>query len=437
MIRFSPYDILNRKRKGERLSSSEIRRFIDDYIAGEIPDYQMAALLMAIAIQGMDLEEMMTLTRTMLESGDQWALRDRYDFVADKHSTGGVGDKVSLILTPWVAACGVPVAMISGRGLGHTGGTLDKLESIPGFAAHLELEAVERCLAEAGCVITTSTARTAPADRRIYALRDVTGTVESVPLITASIMSKKLALGASALILDIKTGNGATVDDLDRARALARSMIAVAADSGTLVEAMLTDMSQPLGRAAGNASEVRETLDVLRGRGPADTTELVRAQGIRLLVMSGRYDQHSAAAKLDEVIASGEAIEQTKRWIQTQGGDPDIVDHPESLAAPSEIVEVPAPRSGVVAAMDTKGIGMLTVALGAGRQRHDDTIDHAAGIFFDRKVGEEVRAGEPLAHIEMGVRRFDTEELRSQYQSFVSISDDPPAAPPLILETIR
>src|SRR5256714_3256047 len=314
------YELLNRKRRREALEPAVIEEFINRYTGGAIPDYQMSALLMSIAINGMTAEEMATLTQAMLRSGEQWHLRDQYDFFADKHSTGGVGDKVSLVLSPWVAACGVKVGMLSGRGLGHTGGTLDKLEAIPRFNARLSREEFERCVNDVFCVISTSTEGIAPADKKIYALRDVTGTVESLPLITASIMSKKLAMGASALILDVKTGSGAFMRKYQDSKALAQSLIAAAHGSGTRVEALITDMDRPLGVAAGNANEIVETIDCLKGRGPEDVMEVTRAQAVRLLIMSGRYDEGSARAALDDALRSGRALEQTRKWIAAQGG---------------------------------------------------------------------------------------------------------------------
>src|SRR5205809_1716178 len=322
MPEFSVYEILNRKRRGGPLESREIESFIDRYTKGDIPDYQMSALLMAVAINGMTPAEMATLTQAMLRSGEQWHLRDQYDFIADKHSTGGVGDKVSLILAPWVAACGIKIGMLSGRGLGHTGGTLDKLEAIPRFNTRLSREAFEQCLDDAACGIPTSTEGLAPADKKIYALRDVTGTVESLPLITASIMSKKLAMGASALILDVKTGSGAFMRKYQDSKALAQSLVAAAHGSGTRVEALITDMDRPLGVAAGNANEIVETIEVLKGNGPADVEEVTRIQGERLLVMSGKFDEKSAREALDEALRSGRALDQARKWIAAQGGDP-------------------------------------------------------------------------------------------------------------------
>jgi pyrimidine-nucleoside phosphorylase len=437
MSEYSVYELLNRKRRGAPLEPREIEFFVEGYTRGTIPDYQMSALLMAIAINGMTGTEMATLTQAMLRSGEQWHLRDSYDFIADKHSTGGVGDKVSLVLSPWVAACGVQIGMLSGRGLGHTGGTLDKLEAIPRFNARLSRAEFERCVIDALCVISTSTEGIAPADKKIYALRDVTGTVESLPLITASIMSKKLAMGASSLILDVKTGSGAFMRLYQDSKALAQSLIAAAEGSGTKVEALITNMDRPLGVAAGNANEIIETIEVLRGNGPADVQEVTRAQAERVLVMSGRFDEASANAALDEALRSGRALEQARKWIAAQGGDASVVDDYSLLPQPRETIEVTAPRSGYITAMDTYQAGMFTVDLGAGRKKADDQIDYAAGVMFDRKTGDAVKAGEVIARIQLGAQRRDAEELRARFLSFVTFGEEPPAERPLVHEHLR
>jgi pyrimidine-nucleoside phosphorylase len=434
MSELNVYEVLNRKRRGAPLDTREIELFIERYTRGEIPDYQMSALLMAIAINGMTAEEMATLTQAMLRSGDQWHLRSEYDFIADKHSTGGVGDKVSLVLSPWVAACGIPIGMLSGRGLGHTGGTLDKLEAIPGFNARLSREQFDQSITDSGCVISTSTEGIAPADKKIYALRDVTGTVESLPLITASIMSKKLAMGASALILDVKTGSGAFMRRYQDSKALAQSLIAAAAGSGTRVEALITDMDRPLGVAAGNANEIMETIEVLKGNGPADVAEVTRAQAVRTLVMSGKFDDASAGAALDEALSSGRALEQARKWIAAQGGNPGIVDDYSLLPQPRTTVEVKAPQSGFITFIDTYQAGMFTVDLGAGRKKADDVIDYAAGVMFDRKTGDEVRAGDTIARIQLGDAHRDADELTKRYLSFVTFGDEKPEERPLIHE---
>jgi len=364
-------------------------------------------------------------------------MRDQYDFISDKHSTGGVGDKVSLVLSPWVAACGVKVGMLSGRGLGHTGGTLDKLEAIPHFNARLSRKEFERCIDEALCVISTSTEGIAPADKKIYALRDVTGTVESLPLITASIMSKKLAMGASALILDVKTGSGAFMRAYQDSKALAQSLIAAAAGSGTKVEALITDMDTPLGIAAGNANEIIETIEVLKGHGPSDVEEVTRAQAERILVMSGKYDESTARTTLDEALRSGGALDQARKWIAAQGGDASIVDDYALLAQPRTVIEVKAPRSGFIMQIDTYQAGMFTVDLGAGRKKADDQIDYAAGVMFDRKAGNEVKTGDVIARIQLGERGGDAEALTARFLSFVEIGDEPPKARPLVHEHLR
>jgi pyrimidine-nucleoside phosphorylase len=437
MADLNVYEVLNRKRRGAPLESREIEAFIDRFTSGEIPDYQMSALLMAIAINGMTAAEMATLTQSMLRSGEQWHLRNRYDFVADKHSTGGVGDKVSLVLSPWVAACGIKIGMLSGRGLGHTGGTLDKLEAIPRFNARLSREEFEQCIDDAGCVISTSTDGIAPADKKMYALRDVTGTVESLPLITASIMSKKLAMGASALILDVKTGSGAFMRKYQDSKALAQSLIAAANGSGTRVEALITDMDHPLGVAGGNANEIIETIEVLKGKGPTDVEEVTRAQAIRVLVMSGKFDESSARTALEEALRSGRALEQARKWIWAQGGDPKVVDDYSWLAEPRETIEVKAPRSGFVTAIDTYQAGMFTVDLGAGRKKADDVIDYAAGVMFDRKPGDAVKAGDVIARIQLGEAERDAGELRTRFLSFVEFGDAPPEKRPLIHEHLK
>src|SRR5437764_5790956 len=433
MTDISVYEILNRKRRGGALEPNEIEIFIDLYTRGDIPDYQMSALLMSIAINGMTAEEMATLTQAMLRSGEQWHLRDQYDFIADKHSPGGAGDKVSLVLSPWVAAGGIKIGMLSGRGLGHTGGTLDKLEAIPRFNARLSREEFNQCVHEAGCVISTSTEGIAPADKKIYALRDVTGTVESLPLITASIMSKKLAMGASSLILDVKTGSGAFMRRYQDSKALAQSLIAAAAGSGTRVEALITDMDRPLGVAAGNANEIIETIEVLKGNGPADVEEVTRAQAVRVLVMSGKFDEASAGAALDDALRSGRALEQARKWIAAQGGDASIVDDYTLLPQPRRPIDIKAPRSGFITFIDTYQAGMFTVDLGAGRKKADDVIDYAAGVMFDRNTGDPVRAGEVIARIQLGTKR-DGEDLRKRFLSFVQFGDAPPKARPLVHE---
>ncbi len=322
MPSFSPYELLNHKRRGEELSSDEIAWIVRGFTAGEIADYQMSAFLMAVATRGMTRGETAALTAAVVGSGEQWNLRDELGFVADKHSTGGVGDKISLVLAPWVAACGVRIGMLSGRGLGHTGGTLDKLETIPGFNARLSKRELISVIEHTGCAIATSTEAIAPADRKMYALRDVTGTVESLPLITASIMSKKLAFGSSFLLLDVKTGSGAFMPSYESAHQLARSLLDAAAGSGMRAEAMITDMDQPLGRAIGNANEVVEAFAVLAGKGPGDVRALTRAQAERILLASGRFGRDTAGKALDDALTSGAALAKGKAVGRGAGREP-------------------------------------------------------------------------------------------------------------------
>ena len=427
-------DLIAKKRDGGVHDAAEIRFLVDGFLDGRVAPEQMSAWCMAVVWRGLDDAEIDALCAAMVESGDVVDLSALGRTVVDKHSTGGVGDKVTIALAPLVAACGVPVAKMSGRGLGHTGGTLDKLEAIPGFNARLSRAEFEKSIEDSLCVISTSTEGIAPADKKIYALRDVTGTVESLPLITASIMSKKLAMGASALILDVKTGSGAFMRLYQDSKALAESLIAAAAGSGTRVEAIITDMDAPLGVAAGNSNEIIETIEVLKGNGPADVEEVTRAQAIRILVMSNRFDEASARAALDESLRSGAALEQARKWITAQGGDANVVDDYSLLPAPTKTIEVKAPQSGVITAIDTYQAGMFTVDLGAGRKKADDVIDYAAGVMFDRKTGDTVKAGEVIARIQLGNSQREASELTSKFLSFVTFGEEKPPVRALMHE---
>ncbi|HEY0593378.1 MAG TPA: thymidine phosphorylase, partial [Thermoanaerobaculia bacterium] len=417
---------------GEELTADEIGWLIRSFTAGELADYQMSAFLMAVATKGMSRAETAALTAAVVRSGEQWNLRDELGFVADKHSTGGVGDKVSLVLAPWVAACGVPIGMLSGRGLGHTGGTLDKLETIPGFNARLSKKEIVRAIELTGCAIATSTEAIAPADRKMYALRDVTGTVESLPLITASIMSKKLAFGSSFLLLDVKTGSGAFMASYESSHLLARSLLDAAQGSGMRVEAMITDMDHPLGRAIGNANEVIEAFEVLRGKGPGDVRALSRAQAERILLASGKFGRDTASKALDEALTSGAALAKGKAWIEAQGGDPAFVDDPARLGTPKRRLEVRAPRSGWIDSMETWRIGMIALELGAGRRRQDDAVDPTAGIALIASVGDEVREGDVLAVLSWSRDGISGEEQARRLLHSVAIADEAPPRRPLV-----
>ena len=370
------------------------------YAAGEVPDYQMAALAMAIYFVGLDREEIVALTNAMLESGASLQLDHLPTGRVDKHSTGGVGDKVSLVLAPLVAACGVTVPMMSGRGLGHTGGTLDKLEAIPGFRTDLSLDVATRQLERIGCALIGQTREIAPADRKLYALRDATATVESIPLIAASIMSKKLAEGLTGLVLDVKYGSGAFLPELDRGITLARTMIDLGADHGCPVVALLTAMDRPLGRACGNALEVEESIAALRGEGPSDLMDVTYALGAEMLVLGGvAVTRNEARRRMEVAISSGRAARKFQEIIEAQGGNPAVVDDPELLPQAAEVELFVAARDGVVAQVEPRAIGRGITALGGGRTTVEDTVDPAVGFVVTARPGDVVRAGEPLATI--------------------------------------
>lgn len=370
------------------------------YAAGDVPEYQMAALAMAIYFVGLDRDEIVALTDAMLHSGAMLELGHLRGGRVDKHSTGGVGDKVSLVLAPLVAACGATVPMMSGRGLGHTGGTLDKLESIPGFRTDLTLAAATAQLERLGCALIGQTQEIAPADRKLYALRDATATVESIPLIAASIMSKKLAESLTGLVLDVKCGSGAFLPEVARGLALAETMIALGADHGTPVVALLTAMDRPLGRACGNAIEVEESILALRGEGPADLMQVTYALGAEMLVLAGvATDRDQARRRMEVAISSGTAAARFQQIIAAQGGNPAVVDDPSLLPQAAECELYLAPRAGVVAQVEPRAVGRGITALGGGRTRVDDTVDPSVGFVISARPGDIVRAGEPLATI--------------------------------------
>ncbi len=392
--------LIERKRNGGRITATEWRSLMNRYAAGEVPDYQMAALAMAIYFVGLDREEIVALTNAMLESGATLQLDHLTIGRVDKHSTGGVGDKVSLVLAPLVAACGVAVPMMSGRGLGHTGGTLDKLESIPGFRTDLPLAQATAQIEAIGCALIGQTREIAPADRKLYALRDATATVESIPLIAASIMSKKLAEGLTGLVLDVKYGSGAFLPELDRGLTLARTMIELGADHGCPVVALLTAMDRPLGRACGNALEVEESIAALRGEGPADLMDVTYALGAEMLVLGGAAaTRNEARRRMEVAISSGRAARKFQQIIEAQGGNPAVVDDPGLLPQAAEVELFVAARDGVVAQVEPRAIGRGITALGGGRTQVEDTVDPAVGFVITARPGDVVRAGEPLATI--------------------------------------
>jgi pyrimidine-nucleoside phosphorylase len=396
----NPQEIIQKKRDRQNLSSEEIGAFICGYMSSEIADYHVAAWLMAVYLNGMNIDETLALTREMRDSGRGLDLSFVKQKKVDKHSTGGVGDKTSMIVAPIAAACGVAVPMITGRALGHTGGTLDKLESIPGFDPRPSPDKALSILQSAGAVIMGQTEDLAPADRRIYALRDVTATVESIPLITASILSKKLAEDIDGLVLDVKTGSGAFMSTMERARDLARSIVDVGRKMKTKVVVLITDMEQPLGRAIGNALEIRECIDFLNGQAPEDLETLSIALAAHMIRLGGRAKSIQQASRMAyEAVSSGAAAERFRQVIQQQGGDPRVVDNPEILPKTNLVDKFRSPRDGVVTRCDAKLLGLASNALGAGRKRVEDIVHPAVGLYLERKTGDRVKRGDVLCQI--------------------------------------
>ncbi len=392
--------LIERKRDGGALTPEQWSALVAAYTDGRVPDYQMSALLMAVVLRGLERQELAALTDAMLASGQRLAFDSWSTPRVDKHSTGGVGDKVSLVLAPLVAACGVAVPMMSGRGLGHTGGTLDKLEAIPGFRTALSLAEAKAQVMKLGVAMMGQTPEIAPADRRLYALRDVTGTVEAIPLIAASIMSKKLAEGLNALVLDVKRGSGAFLPSLEQSLELARTMITLGEDRGCPTVALLTAMDRPLGRACGNALETEEAILTLRGEGPADLLEVTYALGSEMLLAAGvEKTSKKARQRLANALASGLAAEKFEQVIEAQGGNPKTLEDPSVLPQANEVEVYAAPRTGVVTAVDPRTIGRAVVAMGGGRIKVEDEVDPTVGFVITVKPGDKVLAGEPIASV--------------------------------------
>lgn len=430
------YDIIMKKRNGGRLSPEEIRFFIAGYTQGEIPDYQVSALMMAIYFQGMDEEETLALTMAMAHSGDMLDLSSIKGTKVDKHSTGGVGDKTSLALAPMVAACGIRVAKMSGRGLGHTGGTIDKLESFPGFTTGISREHFIRQVNEIGISIMGQTADLAPADKKLYALRDVTATVDNMSLIASSIMSKKLAAGADAIVLDVKTGSGAFMKTLEDSLALAREMVRIGNGAGRHTIAVVSDMDQPLGRAVGNALEVKEAIDTLRGQGPADFVELCMTLGSQMLIAGGRArEEGEARAMLQEAVSSGAALEKLAAFVQAQGGDPAPVYDTDLLPKAAWVEPISANTEGYVHSIRCDEIGICSLLLGGGRETKDSEIDLSVGLVLAAKVGDYVKAGEPLAYMHFNDQDKAAAARERFYQAY-TISLEKSEAPALIHQVL-
>ena len=426
-------ELIERKRDGGEVAPEELKELMLGYARGEIPDYQLAAFCMAVFFRGLTAKETYAMTEAMIETGETLDLRAALGRkVVDKHSTGGVGDKTSIAVGPVVAACGVPFAKMSGRGLGHTGGTLDKLESIPGFRVELSTDEFVAQVRDAGIAIIGASADLVPADKRLYALRDVTATVDNYSLIAASIMSKKIAAGAEAIVLDVKVGEGAFMKSLDDARTLAEQMLELARRFERQAAALLTDMDQPLGRAVGNALEIREALETLRGEGPPDFTDLVVAASTHLLVFSDLgVDADEARARVEQVLTDGSSVAAYERWIRAQGGDPD-----EAALPTAPIVrELASPQAGYVAELHSINVGRAALHLGAGRRTKDDTVDHAVGVICLRKHGHRVAEGEPLAEIH--ARTDEAAEAAAQELTHAYVlADEPPHPRPVVLDVL-
>lgn len=429
-------EMIAAKRDGKALLEAEIHRLIESFTEGALADYQLTAFLMAVFFRGLDDVETVALTEAMLHSGSVLDLAGVRGTKVDKHSTGGVGDKVSICLAPLVAACGVPVPMVSGRGLGHTGGTLDKLEAIPGFRTDMSTADFARIVRDVGTCMIGQTKDIAPADKRIYALRDVTATVESIPLIVASILSKKLAEGIDGLVLDVKVGKGAFMKDEKNARELADKLVRVGTRAGKKVVAVLTRMDTPLGRAVGNANETREALEVLLGKGPADLVECTLVLGAEMLVLGGQAkDVTEGTRKLRDAIASGAAVRVMEKMVEAQGGDPKVVAEPSRLEIAKEVVDVRAARAGFVTGIDALAVGLTGVAMGAGRTRADQKVDPAVGIEIDVKPGDAVQVGQVVARVFVRARSA-ADALVERLSGAFTYADAAPPEQPLVIDRI-
>lgn len=430
-------DLIQKKKNGETLTKEEIDFMITDYVAGKIPDYQMSAMLMAIYFNGMENEELAAFTLAMRDSGDLVDLSPIEGIKVDKHSTGGVGDKTTLIVGPIVAACGVPVAKMSGRGLGFTGGTLDKLESISGFRIDLSAEEFFETVKKTGISVIGQTGNLAPADKLLYALRDVTATVDSIPLIAASVMSKKLAAGSDKIVLDVTTGSGAFMKNTRDAKKLAKHMVAIGNHAGKETVAILTGMEEPLGFAIGNNMEVKESIEVLKGDGPEDVKEVSVALAGMMLSLGLENVSHSQGKRMaKKALSSGQAFEKFKEMVQAQGGDIRYVEHPEFFERDAFEGEVLAAEDGFLSGMDTEKIGVAAGLLGAGRETKDSVIDMSAGIYLKKKIGDTVKKGEPIAICYAGTKEKLNRGM-AMFDSSIRYSKEAPRIPKLIVDIIR
>ncbi|MCM3566723.1 pyrimidine-nucleoside phosphorylase [Neobacillus mesonae] len=428
-------DLIEKKRDGHELTAEEIHFIIHGYTEGSIPDYQVSALMMAIVFRGMTERERADLTKAMVESGDQIDLSQIEGIKVDKHSTGGVGDTTTLVLGPLAAAAGVPIAKMSGRGLGHTGGTIDKLESIKGFHVEIDNEEFIDLVNKNKIAVIGQSGNLTPADKKLYALRDVTGTVESIPLIASSIMSKKIAAGADAIVLDVKTGAGAFMKTLEDSRELAQAMVQIGNSVGRKTMAVISDMNQPLGFAIGNALEVKEAIDTLKGRGPQDLTELCLTLGSHMVYLAEKADSlDEARTMLENAIKNGTALEKFKEFLSSQGGDASIVDHPEKLPQANYIFELEAKEDGYIAEITADEVGTAAMLLGAGRATKESVIDLAVGLILRKKIGDKVKKGEPLVTIYSNFENIN--EVKQMLYENIKITSEKVTAPTLIYEEI-
>ena len=430
------YDIILKKRANLPLTDKEIRFVIDGYVKGEIPDYQVSALLMTIVFNGMNARELGTLTLAMAQSGNMVDLSNIDGITVDKHSTGGVGDKTTLIIAPLVAACGGKVAKMSGRGLGHTGGTIDKMESIPNLKVSLEQDAFINQVNKIGLAVIGQSEGLAPADKKLYALRDVTGTVDSIPLIASSVMSKKLASGAQAILLDVKVGSGAFMKSIEDARELAKAMVDIGKGNGRSVKAILTDMDRPLGLAIGNALEIREVIDTLKGHGPEDLTHECIIMAAHMLVLSHICDYETALSRVQEALDSGAALERLRMMIDAQDGDSQVIDDESLLAIGKFTYDVTAPQDGYITHMNTEQCGIASVMLGAGRTVKDGPIDYSAGIVMHKKTGDAVRMGERIATLYASDESLFTNAAQT-YLAAITIGNTAPKVVDTILDIVE
>ena len=430
------YDIILKKRANLPLSDKEIRFVIDGYVKGEIPDYQVSALLMTIVFNGMNARELGTLTLAMAQSGNMVDLSNIDGITVDKHSTGGVGDKTTLIIAPLVAACGGKVAKMSGRGLGHTGGTIDKMESIPNLKVSLEQDAFIDQVNKIGLAVIGQSEGLAPADKKLYALRDVTGTVDSIPLIASSVMSKKLASGAQAILLDVKVGSGAFMKNIEDARELAKAMVDIGKENGRSVKAILTDMDRPLGHAIGNALEIREVINTLKGHGPEDLTHECIIMAAHMLVLSRMCDYETALNRVQQVLDSGAALERLRLMIEAQGGDSRVIDDDRVLTIGKFTYDVTSPKDGYITHMNTERCGIASVMLGAGRTVKDGPIDYSAGIVMHKKTGDAVSMGERIATLYASDESLFTNAAQT-YLAAITIGDTASKVMDTILDIVE